>query len=159
MKHLPIFMIALAAAVASCKKEKQSPLAGRWQETKLVINVYSANTVVWDTSYLSPFTKFDYIQFNNNSNCVIGGDFDLIAKSGTPGYSKPIQSNPGTSIFSYAADGSVYVLTSTTSQPVNFAGAFTTDTVSIHGNSLLQHIVNYEGPWINSTYDSYFTRQ
>ena len=159
MKYLSILFIVLAATFVSCKKEQSGPLSGKWQETKLVINVYNANVVSWDTKYLSPFTRFDYIQFNNNSNCIIGSDFYLSAESGGSSYSKPIQAPAGTSDFNYSASGSVYVLTPTISQPINFAGAYTTDTVSIHGNSLLLHVVNYFGPWVHSTSYLYFTRQ
>jgi hypothetical protein len=159
MKYLPILFIVLATVLVSCKKEPQSAVSGKWQETKLVINVYSANVVAWDTTYLSPFTRFDYIQFNDNGTCIIGGDFYLTAESGGSKYSKPVQSPPGTSNFDYSSSGSVYVLTSTISQVVSFGGARTTDTVSIHGNTMLLHVVNYFGVGVNSTYDSYFTRQ
>jgi len=74
MKHLPILLIILTATLASCKKEPQGALSGKWQETKLVLYQDSANVVLYDTTYLQPFTNYDYIQFNSNSTCTIGND-------------------------------------------------------------------------------------
>ena len=163
MKYLPILLIILATAFVSCKKEPQSAVSGKWQQTKLVINVYNVSTKVlsWDSTYLSPFTRFDYIQFNVNGNCVIAGDFYLNAESGGSSFSKPVQSTPSSSNYDYSASGSVYVLTPTTGPSgVYFEVNTTADTVSIHGNTLLQHTVNYNyAGRINSVIDSYYSRQ
>ncbi|MFI5136210.1 MAG: hypothetical protein ACHQIM_00195 [Sphingobacteriales bacterium] len=160
MKYLPIVFLVMATAFVSCKKEPQGAVSGRWQETKLVIKVYSANVVAWDTTYLSPFTRFDYIQFNNNGTCAMVSDFYLIDAPGGLGYSKTTQTiTPSTYNFDYSAYGSVYILTSP-SNGVNFAGITTGDTVSIHGNTLLLHVVDLGPDHLSkSVFDSYFTRQ
>jgi hypothetical protein len=96
MKYLPILFIVLATAIVSCKKEQQAALSGKWQETKLVIHLYNANVVSWDTTYLTPFTSFDYIQFNDNGTCATVSDFYLIDAPGGLGYSKTTQAiTPG----------------------------------------------------------------
>jgi len=162
MKYLPVLFIVLATAFVSCKKEQQVQVAlsGKWLETKLVVYKQNVNVVLWDTTYLTPFTSFDYIQFNDNGTSVSGSDFYLINAPNGLGYSKTTQTiTPGTYNFDYSAYGSVYILTPNPN-PVNFAGITTADTVSINGNTLLQHVVDY-GPdhMANSVFDSYFTRQ
>jgi hypothetical protein len=160
MKYLLILFIVLATAFVSCKKEQQASLAGKWQETKLVIYLDNANVVLWDTTYLTPFTSFDYVQFNDNGTSVMGSDFYLIDAPGGLGYSKTTQTiPPSTNNFDYSAYGSVYVLTPNPNV-ANFAGITTGDTVSIHGNTLLMHVVDYGPDRVSkSVYDSYFTRQ
>jgi hypothetical protein len=120
----------------------------------------NGNVVLWDTTYLTPFTSFDYIQFNDNGTSISGSDFYLIDAPSGLGYSKTTQTiTPSTFNFDYTADGSVYVLTPNPN-PVNFAGITTADTVSINGNTLLLHAVNY-GPdhIVNSVFYSYFIKQ
>ena len=162
MKYLPVVLIVLSIAFVSCKKEQQAPatLSGKWQETKLVVYVFSANAVSWDTTYLTPFTSFDYIQFNDNGTSVSGSDFYLIGAPNGLSYLKTTQAiTPGTYNFGYSAYGSVYVLTPNPN-PVNFAGVTTADTVSIKGNTLLQHVVDYgPGPESKLVFDSYFIKQ
>ena len=160
MKYLLILFIVPATAFVSCKKEQQASLAGKWQETKLVIHLDNANVVLWDTTYLTPFTSFDYIQFNDNGTSISGSDFYLIDAPSGLGYSKTTQTiTPSTFNFDYSAYGPVYVLTPNPN-PINFAGITTADTVSIKGNTLLLHAVDY-GPdhMANSVFDSYFTKQ
>jgi hypothetical protein len=160
MKYLPILFIVLATAFVSCKKVQEAPLPGKWQQTKLVIRLNNANVVLWDTTYLTPFTSFDYMQFNANGTCVSGSDFYLIDAPGGVGYSKTVQEiTQSTYNFNYAIEGSVYVLTPNPN-PVNFAGITVADTVSIKDNTLLLHAVDY-GPdhAVNSVFDSYYTKQ
>ncbi len=162
MKYLPILFIALATAFVSCQKVQQAPaaLSGKWLETKLAVYERNGNVVLWDTTYLTPFTSFDYIQFNDNGTSVSGSDFYLIDAPNGLGYSKTTQTiTPSTFNYDYSAYRSVYVLTPT-ANPINFAGITTADTVSIHGNTLLLHAVDY-GPdhVVNSVFDSYYTKQ
>ena len=162
MKYLPVLFIVLATAFVSCQKVQQAPatLSGKWKETKLVVYEKNANVVLWDTTYLTPFTSSDYILFNDNGTCVSGSDFYLIDAPNGLGYSKTTQTiTPSTFNFDYSAYGPVYVLTPNPN-PVNFAGITTADTVSIKGNTLLLHAVDY-GPdhAVNSVFDSYYTKQ
>ena len=161
MKYLPIVFIVVATAFVSCKKEQQTaPPVGKWQETKLVIHLYNGNVVSWDTTYLTPFTSFDYMQFNGNSTCATVSDFYLIDAPGRLAFQKTTQTiPPSTYNFNYSAYGHVYVLTPNPN-PVNFAGIAVADTVSVNGDTLLLHAVEY-GPdhSVGSVFDSYYTRQ
>jgi len=162
MKYLPILFIVLATAFVSCQKDLTVPatLSGKWMETKLVIHKMNANVVLWDTTYLTPFTNADYMQFNDNGTAVSGSDFYLIDAPSGLGYSKTTQTiTPSTYNFDYSANGSVYILTPSPNL-VNFAGIAVADTVSIKGNTLLLHAVDY-GPdhLVNSVFDSYYTKQ
>jgi len=155
MKYLLILCIVLTAAFVSCKKEQQATLPGTWLEKKLVLYTPGANGVLHDTTFLSPFTSFDYIQFNNNGTCVIGGDFNI----NPPGHPNTIQAiTPITENFSYSASGSVYVLTPNPIPTANFAGVYSTDTVSINGNTLLLHNINYGPGGVLSMAYAYYTR-
>jgi hypothetical protein len=160
MKYLPVLFIVLATAFVSCKKVGQAPLPGKWQQTKLVIHQDNGNVVLWDTTYLTPFTSFDYMQFNDNGTCAMSSDFYLIDAPGGVGYTKNVQTiTPGTLNFNYAANGAVYVLTPNPNL-VNFAGITVADTVSIKGNTLLLHAVDYDfDHTVRSVFDSYFTKQ
>jgi hypothetical protein len=160
MKYLPILFFVLATALVSCKKVQQAPLSGKWQQTKLVIHLNNANVVLWDTTYLTPFTSLDYMQFNGNGTCLTGSDFYLIDAPSGVGYSKTVQEiTPTTDNFNYATDGAVYVLTPNPNPP-NYAGITTADTISIHGNTLLLHSVGYGfDHTVHSVFDGYYTKQ
>ena len=162
MKYLSMLFIVLTMALVSCQKAEQIQVtpSGKWLETKLVIHKMNANVVLWDTTYLTPFTSADYMRFNDNGTAVSGSDFYLIDAPSGLGYSKTTQTiTPSTYNFDYSAHGSVYVLTPDPNL-VNFAGITTADTVSINGNTLLLHAVDY-GPdhAVNSVFDSYYSKQ
>ena len=92
MKYLYMLLI-ITACFVSCKKESKTAnsgktlsgqtsilgstpvAAGKWQETKLrMYQMDSTNTILYDTTYLHPFTDFDYLVFNANGTCIIGSD-------------------------------------------------------------------------------------
>jgi hypothetical protein len=160
MKYLPLLFIVLATAMESCKKEQQPLISGKWKETKMVLYKDSGNVVLWDTTYLTPFTSFDYMQFNYNGTCVMGSDFYLMAATGGPGFAKTVQRvTPMTSNWNYSAIGPAYVLAPVPNL-VNFAGLITGDTVSIKGNTLLLHAVDHgPGPAVTLVFDCYFTKE
>jgi len=158
MKHLPILLIILTATLASCKKEPQGALSGKWQETKLVLYQDSANVVLYDTTYLQPFTNYDYIQFNSNSTCTIGNDHYYYVNS--PGSPKVPQAfTPVSSTSNYSAYGTVYIV-NTTGGIANPGGFVSADTLSVSGNTILLHSVFYAHvPGFVSITDSYYTRE
>jgi hypothetical protein len=157
-KYLQILFVALLFSLTSCKKEGQSSITGKWQEVKLRIYQLNGTTILYDTTYLHPFTNYDYIQFNDNGTCTEGSDHYYYINA--PGFLKTPQAIPPTEInFNYSAYGSVYIL-SQTPEVINFSGSVTADTVSISGNTLFQHVVDYSpARQANAVYDSYFIRQ
>ena len=161
-KYLSTLFIVLATGVVSCKKEQNS-VTGRWLETKLILHQDSANVVLWDTTYLSPFTRADYIQFNGNGTCVAGGDFSLSGVEDPWGFPKSVEKiTPGTYNFSYSASGAGYIIVPNPLPPVNFSGEVTTDSAYVNGNTLLQRVVNYgfgPGTMLKAVYESYYIRQ
>jgi hypothetical protein len=156
-KYLALLFVILISGIASCKKEKSSPVLGKWQQIKLRTYEDSSNVILYDTSYLHPFTNFDYIQFNNNSTCIIGIDHYYYRNS--PGLPKvPQLITPVSSSMNYSAAGYQYVL-NTQSSLVNFGGFVTADTVFLDGNTLLLHSVFYlHTPGLKLITDSYYTK-
>jgi hypothetical protein len=160
-KYLPLLFIGLMiAGLVSCKKGAQTPVVGKWTETKLRLYEDNGNAVIYDTTYLQPFTNFDYIQFNNNNTCVTSTDHYYYPN--TDGYPKnPQQIAPQSFSFNYTAVGSKYVLTPQTTL-VNPGGFITADTVIVTGeNTLMLRSVSYGhivGP-VKTVADSYYTKQ
>ena len=155
-KYLQISFAALLLSLTSCKKESQAIITGKWQEVKLRIYQLNGSTILYDTTYLQPFTNYDYIQFKDNGKCTEGSDHYYYINA--PGFLKTPQAIPPTTLtLNYSAYGSVYILTQNPA-PVNFSGSVTADTVSINGNNLLQHVVD-NNIGVSFVYDSYFTRQ
>jgi len=139
MKYL--MFIVLATAFVSCKKDQQGSILGKWQLTKLELYQENANLVLYDTTYLHPFTGNDYIQFNSDGTCIGVTDHNYYVNA--PGNPKVPQAiSPFTATWDYTASGSVYILTQTPAF-INFGFLATADTVSINGNTLLQHVVTY----------------
>ena len=158
-KYLPLLFIILISALTSCKKEQSSPVSGKWQETKLrIYEVDDTNAILFDTTYLRPFTSFDYLQFNNNNTVAIGTDHYYYLNS--PGSPKAPQAiTPVSSEMNYTAAGSGYVLT-TQSMLVNPGGFDVRDTVTLQSaNALLLRSVFYSHlPGIKTITDSYYTK-
>ncbi len=145
MKYAPILLIFLLTGFASCKKEKQpqSPILGKWQEVKIrTYEADSTNKILYDTTYLHPFTSADYIQFDNDGTCVTSNDHYYYLNS--PGLPKQPQSVPAsTSDLKYSAIRSKYLL-NTLSTLLNPGGFVTADTVSLlNSNTVMLHSVFY----------------
>lgn len=159
IKNLPLILMIPLFGLASCKKERSSPVLGKWQETKVRVYKDSANVILYDTTYVRPFTNFDYIRFDADGICTIGFDHNYYLNS--PGSPKTPQQIPPTSVnFSYAPLGTEYVLNSTnTNTPPNPGGFARADTVSISANTLIVHFIFYShAAGIESITDSYYTK-
>jgi hypothetical protein len=67
-----------AIGVVAGKKDSSSskyPMFGKWQQTKLRLYGFDpSGALLYDTTYLHPFTNSDYLQFNNNDTVMIGTD-------------------------------------------------------------------------------------
>jgi hypothetical protein len=159
-KHLLLLCIVLIAGFTSCKKSTQTPVLGKWNQTKLRLYELNGNVTVYDTTYLQPFTSFDYLQFNDNSTVVTSTDHYYYPN--TDGYPKDPQQIPQqTSTLDYTKVGAKYVLTPQTTL-INPGGFITADTVIVTGsNTLMLRSVSYGhfvGP-VKTIADSYYTKQ
>jgi hypothetical protein len=155
---LPLFIVLLFS-LTSCKKLISSPITGRWQETKLrIYMVDNTNRILYDTTYLHPFTSLDYAQFNTNGTCEIGTDHYYYLNS--PGSPKtPQQIEPIIATWKYAAVGSKFVLAPLTTV-TNPGGFNVRDTVSVSdSNNLFIHSVFYSNIGnAKSISEAYFNR-
>jgi len=154
---LPLLVLMLACA--SCNKGGAGPaVVGRWTQFKLHLYQLDSNKTVYDTTYLAPFTKADFIQFYSNNTCTIGSDHyyypNAYGYPTTPQAIPPITSN-----MNVATSGANYVLT-TQSTLTNPGGFLVTDTVSISNtNILLLHSVFYSHvPGYISVTDAYYQK-
>lgn len=156
---IPIFIIGLL----SCKKGNNvsSDITGKWQQTRLRLYEFDdKNVISYDTTYLSPFTNLDYVQFNVNGTCNLSSDHYYYPndKEGYPTTPQAIPQSIGT--LKYTRAGSKYVLSST-SNLTNPGGFDVRDTVSVSGNTLLLRSTNYGhgGDRVYSISDSYYTHK
>ena len=157
-----LFIIAiLIIGLASCKKGNNTPITGKWQQSKLRLYEFADNNVIsYDTTYLAPFTNLDYAQFNVNGTCDLSSDHYYYPndKEGYPTTPQAIPQSIGT--WKYTRVGTKYALSST-SDLINPGGFDIRDTVSlINGNTLLLRVSNYGhgGGHVYSISDSYYTR-
>ncbi|HTE01552.1 MAG TPA: hypothetical protein VK668_19830 [Mucilaginibacter sp.] len=164
MKHRYLLLVIAIAAtgLAACKKENsggsQYPIVGKWQQTKLRIHIQGTNgATLADTTYLQPFTSFDYAEFKSNGTCLVGTDHYYYPNwEGYP--STPQAIPPNVAAWNYTAAGANFVL-SPQSNLTNPGGFVSTDTVSVtNPNILLLHSIFYSHSGIVTTTDSYYTR-
>jgi len=157
-----LIIAAISIGFASCKKgNNSSNIVGKWQETRLTMYEFDDNNkIMYDTTYLAPFTNLDYAQFNVNGTCNLSSDHYYYPndEEGYPTTPQAIPQSIGT--LKYARAGAKYVLSST-SNLTNPGGFDIRDTVSlINGNTLLLRVSNYGhgGGHVYSISDSYYTR-
>ena len=161
MKYKYLFIIAiLTISLTACKKDNgasQYPIVGKWQQTKLRIFAQnSAGATIADTTYLQPFTRYDYAEFKNDGTCVIGTDHYYYPNN--EGYPSNPQAIPPTrALWNYTVAGGNYVL-SPQSNLVNPGGFVSTDTVSTNSNTLLLHSVFFGHDGSKTVTDSYYIR-
>lgn len=159
MKHkYPLLIITcLALCFTACKKDKNYPIAGKWQETKLRVYTQNSNgAILTDTTYLaSTFSNLDYVQFNNNGTGVIGSS----------GWYYEMPQNQvlvaNTQTFSFAPVGSRFALTLHLQNNSNMSESSVADTLSDYSaNTLTIHSVYYfENPSVPKTMsDAYYSK-
>lgn len=146
MKHkyllLTVFLLAIGAV--ACKKEgSKYPIVGKWQQTKLrLYGLGPSGSILYDTTYLHPFTNLDYAQFNSNDTAIIGTDhYYYPNQAGEP---KTPQLIPASTVkWGYTMSGSKYIL----NNEIFFTtpgGSITRDTVyTLTSNTLMLHSVFY----------------
>jgi hypothetical protein len=161
-RYLLLTIVIVVLGLAACKKDNKSSVAiiGKWQETKLRIYATdSTGAFLYDTTFLSPFTGSDYLQFNSNNTCIIGTDYYYYPNQTNGQQIPPQKITPVTSAMKYTALGSKFVLTQQ-STLVNPGGFDVRDTVSaISSNTLLYHSVGYSHvPGIKTMADAYYTK-
>lgn len=160
MKYKYLIIAVIVISFAACKKNTGNnyPIAGKWQQTKLRILIQSSTgETMADTTYLQPFTHFDYAEFKNDGTCVIGTDHYYYPNNeGYPATPQAIP--PNKAIWNYKADGLNYVL-SPQNNLVNPGGFTSADTVSaINAHTLLLHAVFYSHSGSVTITDAYYTR-
>jgi hypothetical protein len=159
-KYLLLIITGLTLGFVACKKENDKyPIVGKWQQIKLRLYMLdSNNTILYDTTYLQPFTSLDYAQFNNNGTAVIGTDHYYYPND--PGEPKTPELIPAIRAnWDYTQLVSKYLLTPPPAPP-NPGGFDVRDTVSIiNTNTLMLHSILYSHiPGIKSITDSYYTK-
>lgn len=152
VKHLTSSLILLLFCLASCKKENQYSIIGKWQQIKLRAYMQSHSGVVSnDSTYLrSSFNGDNYVQFNNDGTCIIGLYYP-------PNIYDPRDAvvRVSTLQYNYVPAGTKYVLTIPSAD--NKSGIGSGDTASINSNIVVIHSV-FE---TNNNYiisDSYYSR-
>ena len=161
MKPKFIFVIisAVLLGMISCKKLNNNYAPnGKWQETKVRTYVLDSGKITYDTTYLQPFTKLDYIQFTGNL-CSIS--IDHYYYDNEPGEPKtPQLISQSIQQFNYKAIGGGKFVLNTTTINLNPGGFESTDTVSEIGtNSIILHNVFWgHGAQIYGITDSYYEK-
>jgi len=162
-KYLPLLLILFFSAFTSCKKVQQAPIAGTWLETRLETYEDSANVKLYDTTYLRPFTSFDFVRFNGDGTFDSGQDHYYYLNM--PHQNDAVQQiTPTVGTWDYTAistsAGTKYVL-SLPPGPPNPGGFVFADTVTlVNANTLWLHAVSY-GHSIGTIFvvsDSYYTK-
>lgn len=160
-----ILVVCLAAFFTACKKENNSAIVGKWQETK--VRIYTMNfsgTMVDDTTYTgATFTNLDFINFESNGTCTESSDHIYFAAEA--GLSKVPYYNLSTETLSYKSSGDNYTLIPPkVVVPPGVIGDQSTGqtiTITLSGsNSMLIHTV---GTFLNPStatqvYDAYYVR-
>jgi len=143
-RYILLVLTALTVGITSCKKgESSAPIGGKWQEIK--IRLYALDTadrILYDTTYLAPFTNLDYVQFNVGGTITTSTDHYYYPNN--YGYHITAQAIPqsiGTLGYTNIGGGR-YVL-SNISQLETPGGFYVTDTAFVTGNTLRIHVVNY----------------
>ena len=159
-KYLLLIIIALATGLTACKKESNKyPIVGKWQQTKLrLYQLNSTGTILYDTTYLRPFTSLDFVQFNNNNTGTESTDHYYYPNQ--PGQPKTPQLIPATvAKWNFTVVGSQYVL-SAPGNLINPGGFDVRDTVYLPDpNTLLIHQVFYSRTGVfKSISDAYYTK-
>ncbi|MBS1520964.1 MAG: hypothetical protein JST50_08215 [Bacteroidetes bacterium] len=160
IKHFA-FLIAISAVLFACKKDSNKPnIIGKWQETKLrLYGTDSTGALLYDTTYLAPFTALDYIQFNKNDTCLVGSDHYFYPnKPGNTNQPQPLQA--GIAVFTYTPVGSKFVLLPQNLPNIN-SWYNVGDTVSnISANTLLfRSVIRSIAPGYKIYQDAYYTRK
>jgi hypothetical protein len=161
-----LILVSITVSVAACKKGSNTinnaPIAGKWQETKLRLYEFDDNNVIaHDTTYLSPFTNLDYVQFNSNGTCDLSSDHYYYPNdnSGYPTTPQPVKQSIGT--LDYTSVGNNKYVLNSPPGPVNPGGFDIRDTATfIDKNTVLIRVSDYGhgGNHVYSITDSYYTR-
>lgn len=164
LKTLAVLGVALATVLVACVKEHQNtvpkqvlyPIAGKWQETKIVTYLLDTNGAkLYDTTYLKPFTSFDFAQFNNDGTCILSVDHYYYLNE--PGMSNPTPVPVITTNFYYRSAGSKFILNPKVNAtgPNGFTSADTVSTPDPH--TLLIHTVGTTLGQYRYISDAYYT--
>jgi len=156
-KYALLVIVYVIISFTACKKDKNYPIAGKWQETKLrVYTQNSSGVILSDTTYLgSNFSDLDYIQFNNNGTGVIGSSGWYYEMP----QNQVLVANAQT--FSFAPIGSRFALTLHLQNNSNMSESSVADTLSNYSaNMLTIHSVYYfENPSVPKTMsDAYYSK-
>lgn len=164
MKHKILLLITSGVLLCMiyCRKGNTGntdALTGKWQEVKVRTYVLDSGKLIYDTTYLQPFTNLDYVQFNSGGTCEISADhyYDV----NTPGNPKTPQLIPqiiDTTHYTTIANGKFTLNTQIT--PPNPGGFTSADTISeINSNSILIHnVFNVHVPGYEAITDAYYQK-
>ncbi len=153
------------AIFSACKKESNSVIVGKWQETRLRIYTMNASgTIVDDTTYTgATFTNLDYINFESNGTCTESQDHEYFPAE--PYYLKVPPYYLSTETLFYKASGGVYSLTAPVTKVSSnvignqSTGQTITATLSGSNNLLIHNVGTFLNPSASTmVYDAYYTR-
>jgi hypothetical protein len=152
-----VIITLLMAGLSSCKKDanNNNAFTGTWVQTRL--HLYNTGTEKYDTTYQQPFGVADNIKITGAAAIVSVGHYYY---PNIENYPKKPQSLPAQLVtYNYTEIAGKLVL-NPSNKLVNPGGFVTTDTLSINGNTLLLHTVDYgHGTSVQSIADAYYTKQ
>jgi hypothetical protein len=159
MKYrLPIFVIALIAALVSCKKDANYSIAGKWQEVKMTTYNQDLTTgaISGDTTYkAATFGIYDYAQFNNDGICVI-------SETGWIGTAAQVIKVQEIQNYTYTKSAESFLLKPAHTDPYIISGVSTDYTASrVSANTVVLHAVtSYLNPSVRykTITDSYYNK-
>jgi hypothetical protein len=134
-------------------------LTGKWQEVKLRTYILDSGKILYDTTYLKPFTNLDYVEFKAGDSCALSSDYHYYINS--PSSPKTPQLMPQNIISNkYTALGGGKFVINTQSLLLTPAGFVSADTIfTDNSNNLIIHNVFYSHePGQESVTDEYYQK-
>jgi len=166
-QYLPLLVLFLLISIESCKKvnglgnNSITSDTTKWMETKLVMYDDNSNVKLYDTTYLKPFTSYDYAQFKNGT-FINGVDHYYFVN--LPGQANATQQiTPQVTAWPFTTistpSGTIYVL-NTQAYNENPGGFTKLDTIRLlNANTLWLHSVYYQvSPADVLVSDAYFSK-
>jgi hypothetical protein len=162
MKHKALLLIisCVLICVVCCKKESsgEDNLTGKWQEVKLRTYILDSGKIIYDTTYLRPFTSLDYAQFKDNDSCLLSTDHYYYGNE--PGYPKNPPLVPQfISRLGYVSIGGGKFVLNIQNLLANPAGFVENDTIStVNSNNMIHRVVDVHVAGHLAVTDSYYKK-
>jgi hypothetical protein len=164
-KYLPLLTAVIILCFNACKKDSNggsNQIVGKWNESKLEIEVANSTPVARDTTFTATsFTKDDYFQFTSDKKATFSqsGIYSITGKAiAISGGTVDI----GLAHFTWSIAGAALTLNVTDRFPLtqnaNGPTSKTQTIVQLDATHLVLRVTDYSGQPLGLTTTSYFTK-